>query len=390
MKKNFIIFAAIALAICSCNRNNNNNGQSQTLEARAEEEVLFGIGDLNHDGFWDSVVITMKEVYRNDVEEVAPVQGDGLKIFFGDKKGRYSLYRSYAINNHPDDSYAEWEGIIIDGEENLTIVDVSRTDDEQVYTYVLRYQDNDFYLTDFTMEYGTDEYNMEHYDFVNKSLETYTEWTEMDSDNSHFRIDTYELKDLPLKSLSEFKIGDKVCDFDEYVAHIDEDIFATSGTTKEELCPAEFNPSYEEGDLNRDGIDDLIVNVKNSRFAVYFKNSEGTYNFEVEGKSCDDWTEISAYEKDGNLMVYAFTESSKNYEFHYDDNGYFHLISFDQSMYWPDGGGSYYQFIDFVNGKRTEQEDDDPETTVDIPKTPLRVIEEFHFGNIDEIEDLCE
>jgi len=56
-------------------------------------------------------------------------------------------------------------------------------------------------------------------------------------------------------------------------------------------------------------------------------------------------------------------------------------------MDWPDGGGSYYQFIDFVNGKRIEREDDNPETTIDIPQNPLRVIEEFHFGNIDEVED---
>ena len=84
------------------------------------------------------------------------------------------------------------------------------------------------------------------------------------------------------------------------------------------------------------------------------------------------------------------TESSKTYTFRYDDRGYCHLLSFDQYMYWPDGGGSYYQYIDFVNGKRTEQVDEEPETTVDFPIRPLRVIEEFHFGNIIEVEELCE
>ena len=54
-------------------------------------------------------------------------------------------------------------------------------------------------------------------------------------------------------------------------------------------------------------------------------------------------------------------------------------------MVWPDGGGSYYQLIDFVNGKKTEQEDDKPATTVSIPKRNL-VFEEIHFGNMDEIE----
>lgn len=402
MKKYLLIFAALAFAFCSCNRNNSDsnkqdqNSQIQTnqiqdnqaldSEQPIDEDVLYGIGDLNHDGFMDSAVITWKEVLRNVDENVEPVQGDGLKIFFGNKEGKYSLYRSYAINNRPDDNYAEWESIIIDEEGNLNIVDKFRTDDDQFYYYVIRYQDNDFYLTDFTMEFGTDEYNLEHYDLVNKTLKKVTEWSEMDSDNYHNRTDEYELKDLPLKSLSEFKIGDQVCVFDEYVAHIDEEIFEYSGTTKEALCPAEYNPSYDEGDLNGDGVNDLIINVNNSRFAIYLKDSNGEYNLVFEGKSFDDWTEVEAYTDEGYLMVYAFTESSKTYTFRNDD-GYFHLISFEQSMEWPDGGGSYYQFIDYVNHKRTERVDDNPETTVDIPQNPLRVIEEFHFGNISEIED---
>lgn len=402
MKKYLLIFAALAFAFCSCNRNNSDsnkqdqNSQIQTnqiqdnqaldSEQPIDEDVLYGIGDLNHDGFMDSAVITWKEVLRNVDENVEPVQGDGLKIFFGNKEGKHSLYRSYAINNRPDDNYAEWESIIIDEEGNLNIVDKFRTDDDQFYYYVIRYQDNDFYLTDFTMEFGTDEYNLEHYDLVNKTLKKVTEWSEMDSDNYHNITDEYELKDLPLKSLSEFKIGDQVCVFDEYVAHIDEEIFEYSGTTKEALCPAEYNPSYDEGDLNGDGVNDLIINVNNSRFAIYLKDSNGEYNLVFEGKSFDDWTEVEAYTDEGYLMVYAFTESSKTYTFRNDD-GYFHLISFEQSMEWPDGGGSYYQFIDYVNHKRTERVDDNPETTVDIPQNPLRVIEEFHFGNISEIED---
>lgn len=144
------------------------------------------------------------------------------------------------------------------------------------------------------------------------------------------------------------------------------------------------------GDLNGDGIDDLVVNVNNARFDVYFKDHDGVYNLQYQGKSFDEWTEITAYIKDGNLMVYAFTESSKDYTFHYDDSGHFRLIAFDQFMNWPDGGGSYSQSFDFVNGKRTVQEDDDPAKTFDLPQIPLRVIEEIHFGNISEIEDLYE
>ena len=393
MKKHLLYFAALALAFCSCNNNNSNGNSDQTqnnAQPIMEEEVLSATGDLNHDGLMDSIVIAKKEVYHNLDDEVEPVEGDGLKIFFGDEKGDYSLFHNYAINNHPEELYANWDSIIIYDDGYLTIMDHFRSDDDNYYTYGIWFRDNDFYLTDFTMEYGTDEYNMQYYDMVDNRLKSYIEWHEMDSENYHHRTDWYDLKDIPQKSLSEFKIGDMVCDFNEYVEQIDEDIFEFTGTSKEELCPAEFNPTYEEADLNHDGINDLIINVNNARFAIYFRNSDGDYNFEFEGKSCDEWTEISAYEKDGNLMVYAFTESSKLYTFHYDDNGYCHLLSFEQSMYWPDGGGSYFQFIDFVNGKRTEQVDEEPDVTVDIPQRPLSVIEEFHFGNVSEIEDLIE
>ena len=393
MKKNLLILAALVLAFCSCERNGNKqeqNNQAITSEQYTEEEVLFGIGDLNNDGFMDSAVITLKEVYRDIDEEIVPVKGDGLKVFFGDSQGKYNLFRSYPINNHPDEIYACWNGIVIEEDGSLVIEDLYRTDDEVLYTYVLKYQDDDFYLTDFLKEYGTDDDNYEHYDLANKILTTEIEWHEMDTEIYHYRTDTYELKDTPLKKLSGFRIGDEVCDFYEEVDQIDEDIFETSGMTKEELCAAEYNPTYDEGDLNGDGINDLVINVNDSRFAVYFQYSDGGYFLEFQGKSCDDWTETSAYVDDGNLMVYAFTESSKLYTFRYDENGYCHLIAFEQSMYWPDGGGSYFQFIDFVNGKRTEQMDEEPEVTVDIPQRPLSVIEEFHFGNMNEIDQLIE
>lgn len=398
MKKSLFFFVALTLAFVSCNNSNKvnspaSNNPDQAIEqasSQSAEEVLFATGDLNGDGFQDSVVIAKNEVYRNFDEEVVPAEGDGLKVFFGDKNGNYSLYGSYPVNSRPDDLYANWESITIDENSHLIIAANFRTDGDVIYTYALKHMEDDFYLTNFSMEYGTDEDNFEHYDLVNHTLVVEIDWHEMDTENYHHRTDTYELKDLPLKRLSEFKIGDEVCDFYDYVENIDEDIFEYSGTDKDALCHAEYTPDNAEGDLNGDGIDDLVVNVNNSRFAVYFKNSDGVYNLMCQGKSFDDWTETTAYIRDGNLMVYAFTESSKDYTFHYDDSGYFRLIAFDQYMDWPDGGGSYSQSFDFVNGKRTVQEDDNPAQTSDLPQIPLRVFEEIHFGNIEEIEAFYE
>lgn len=393
MKRIIIILAALAFVFYSCGSNGNNNieqAQTNPPQPIAEGEVLSATGDLNHDGLMDSVVIARKEVYHDLNEGVESIKGDGFKIFFGNENGEYSLFQKYAINNHSEEFYADWDSITIYEDGYLTIMDHFRTDDDNYYTYGLWYRDNDFYLTDFTMEFGTDEYNLQYYNLVDNRLKCYIEWHEMDTENYHHRTDWYDLKDLPQKSLSEFKIGDMVCDFYELVTHIDEDIFEYSGTDKEALCHADYAPDNDEGDLNGDGIDDLVINVNNSRFAVYFKDSDGVYNLQCQGKSCDEWTEITAYTRDGNLMVYAYTESSKDYTFHYDNSGYFRLIAFDQSMYWPDGGGSYSQSFDFVNGKRTIQEDDNPAKVVDLPNIPLRVIEEIHFGNIEEIEELYE
>lgn len=405
MKKTTIISAALALALCSCGSGNNqpleqNQSKLEQPDTEVVEEVtsfafddlvsdevddFFAVGDLNHDGIQDLAFVARNEVLRNQNEGIEPVQGDGLRIYFGDADGRYTLFNKYAVNTHPDDFYANWSNLAIGDEGLLFIQEGYATDGEVVQNYYLKYMDDDFYLTSFVMTYGVDDDNVVNYDLVNKKLVVDVDWHEMDTEIYHHRTDTYDLKDIPLKKLSDFKIGDEVCTFDEYVEDDGLDIFETSGKTKEELCASEHNPTYEEGDLNNDGVLDLVVNALNSTFAVYYKDASGSYNMMLQGKSFDKYTETYAYMEDGDLVVDATTESGKSYTFRDNGYGYWRLIEFEQSMEWPDGGGSYYQLIDFVNGKRTEQEDDKPATTVDIPKRNL-VFEEIHFGNMDEIE----
>ena len=405
MKKITIIAAAIALALCSCGSNNNQPKEQEQNKVEqdvpqaveeisalgyddivsGEEDDFFALGDLNHDGIQDLAFVARNEVLRNQNEGIEPVQGDGLRIYFGDADGRYTLFNKYAVNTHPDEFFANWNNLAIGDDGLLFIQEGYATDGEVVQNYYLKYMDDDFYLTSFVMTYGVDDDNVVNYDLVNKKLVVDVDWHEMDTDINHHRTDTYEMKDVPLKKLSDFKIGDEVCTFDEYVEDDGLDIFETSGKTKEELCASEHNPTYEEGDLNNDGVLDLVVNALNSTFAVYYKDASGSYNMMLQGKSFDKYTETYAYMEDGDLVVNATTESEKSYTFRDNGYGYWRLIEFEQSMEWPDGGGSYYQLIDFVNGKKTEQEDDKPATTVSIPKRNL-VFEEIHFGNMDEIE----
>ena len=405
MKKITIIAAAIALALCSCGSNNNQPKEQEQNKVEqdvpqaveeisalgyddivsGEEDDFFALGDLNHDGIQDLAFVARNEVLRNQNEGIEPVQGDGLRIYFGDADGRYTLFNKYAVNTHPDEFFANWNNLAIGDDGLLFIQEGYATDGEVVQNYYLKYMDDDFYLTSFVMTYGVDDDNVVNYDLVNKKLVVDVDWHEMDTDINHHRTDTYEMKDVPLKKLSDFKIGDEVCTFDEYVEDDGLDIFETSGKTKEELCASEHNPTYEEGDLNNDGVLDLVVNALNSTFAVYYKDASGSYNMMLQGKSFDKYTETYAYMEDGDLVVNATTESEKSYTFRDNGYGYWRLIEFEQSMEWPDGGGSYYQLIDFVNGKKTEQEDDKPATTVNIPKRNL-VFEEIHFGNMDEIE----
>lgn len=405
MKKTTIISAALALVLCSCGTGNNqpqeqNQSKLEQPDTEVVEEVtsfafddlvsnevddFFAVGDLNNDGIKDLAIVARNEVYRNQDEGIEPVQGDGLRIYFGDADGRYTLFKKYAVNTHPDEFYANWSNLAIGDDGQLFIQEGYATDGEVVQNYYLKYMDDDFYLNSFSATYGVDDDNALVFDVVNKEVIVSVDWHEMDTDINHHRTDTYEMKDVPLKKLSDFKIGDEVCTFDEYVEDDGLDIFETSGKTKEELCASEHNPTYEEGDLNNDGVLDLVVNALNSTFAVYYKDASGSYNMMLQGKSFDKYTETYAYMEDGDLVVDATTESGKSYTFRDNGYGYWRLIEFEQSMEWPDGGGSYYQLIDFVNGKRTEQEDDKPATTVDIPKRNL-VFEEIHFGNMDEIE----
>ena len=403
MKKSYIIFAALAIALCSCGGNNNQT-QNETQQPVApvedsvqacafedivpsDESVLYAKGDLNNDGIEDVAVVAKNEVFRN--EEIEPVQGDGLRIYFGDADGHYALFNKYAVNTRPDDFFADWRSLDIDKEGNLVVEAVYATDDEAIQTYVMKFVDNDFYLTDYTLVSGVDDDNTVHYDLLNKTVTVDVDWHEMDTEIYHHRTDTYELKEMPQKKLSDFRIGDEVCSFDECVKDDGLNVFSLEGSTKEELCSSEYDPSYDEGDLNGDGINDLVVNALGRTFAVYYKDDSDHYHLVFHGKSFDNDTETMAYIEGSDLVVNATTESSKDYTFRENGYGYFRLIAFDQSMEWPDGGGSYYQSIDFVNGERTEQENDKPATTVNIPKrTP--VIEEIHFGNMDEIERLCE
>ncbi len=407
MKKVSIISAAVALALCSCGSGNNQPQEQNQVQNKVEQTVtqvveeatsfafddlvsnevddFFALGDLNNDGIKDLAIVARNEVYRNQDEGIEPVQGDGLRIYFGDADGRYTLFKKYAVNTHPDDLYANWSNMAIGDDGLLFIQEGYATDGEVVQNYYLKYMDDDFYLNSFSTTFGVDDDNDINYDLVNKKLVVDVDWHEMDTDINHHRTDMYDLKDIPMKKLSDFKIGDEVCAFDEYVEDDGLNIFEVSGKTKEELCASEHNPTYEEGDLNNDGVLDLVVNALNSTFAVYFGDSFGSYNMMFQGKSFDRDTETYAYIEEGNLIVNATTESEKSYTFRDNGYGYYRLLEFEQSMVWPDGGGSYYQLIDFVNGKRTEQVDEKPATTVNIPKRNL-VFEEIHFGNMDEID----
>lgn len=403
----YFILLATVFAMCSCGGNGGQNqNQSpnpsqpvqpteQVVETEkaltlddlipTETEVFSATGDLNYDGIEDVAIIAKNEVYRNQDEGIEPVQGDGLRIYFGDAEGHYTLFKNYAVNTHPDEFFANWNDLTIGDNGQLCIQEAFATDGEVVQNYYLKYLDDDFYLNSYSTTYGVDDDNTLVFDVVNKEVIVSVDWHEMDTDINHHRTDTYEMKDVPMKKLSDFKIGDEVCSFEEYVEDDGLNVFAHSGNAKEELCSAEYDPTYEEGDLNNDGVLDLVVNALNSTFAVYYKDPMGGYHMEFQGKSFDKYTETYAYIEEGNLIVNSTTESGKTYTFRDNGYGYYRLLEFEQSMVWPDGGGSYYQRIDFVNGTRLEQEDDKPATTVNIPKRAI-VIEEIHFGNMDEIE----
>lgn len=402
MKKQVIVIVAIAFALCSCGGSNNQTqngseqptvqvaGSTQTFAFKdivpADEEVLFAKGDLNNDGIEDVAVIARNEVYRSRDEEIEPVKGEGLRIYFGDSNGKYALFNTCAVNSHPDEFFADWHSLTIDNEGNLVIVENYATDGETIQTYVLKYLDDDFYLTDFITVFGVDDDNTLHYDLLNKTVVTDVDWHEMDTEIYHHRTDTCDLKDIPLKKLSDFSIGDEVYWFGECVKDDGLDIFKYSGSTKEELCQEKYHPTYEEGDLDEDGDYDLVVNALNATFAVYYKDND-TYRMMFQGKRYDKNTKTDAYFEEGNLIVNASSESSMAYVFRDNGYGYFRLVELWLGDELPNGESKNI-FVDFVNCQKSEWKDSESATTVDLTNCPQKVFEEFHFGDMDEIEQL--
>ena len=120
MKKTTIISAALALALCSCGTGNNqpqeqNQSKLEQPDTEVVEEVtsfafddlvsdevddFFAVGDLNNDGIKDLAIVARNEVYHNQDEGIEPVQGDGLRIYFGDADGRFTLFKKYAVNHN--------------------------------------------------------------------------------------------------------------------------------------------------------------------------------------------------------------------------------------------------------------------------------------------------
>ena len=399
-----MIAVSAALALCSCGGNNhhkqNENQQpvapvEELVQAYAFEEIVpdldevhVATGDLNRDGIEDVAVITSNEVYRNMEEEIVPVSGDGLRIYFGDENGRYTLFNHYAVNTHPDELFDKWSNMAIGDDGLLFIQEIYNTDGEAVQNYYMKYMDDDFYLTSYILTFSGDDDNVVNWDLINKKLVVDVDWHEMDTEIYHHRTDTYELKDVPLKKLSDFRIGDEVCSFDEYVVDDGLDIFEYSGTSKEELCSEKYHPTYEEGVLD-ERVSGLVVNALNRTFAFYYKiQGEENYHLNCIGKGWNKDTKVEAYLEEGNLIVNATSDRSMSYTFRDNGYGYYRLVEFEQIKSLHDG--LYHQVFDFVNCTKMEWTEGDEATPVKLSNCPQKVFEEFHFGDINEIEQLIE
>lgn len=405
-----IAIISVALALCSCGAGNNQTQeqkQEQTNVEQAvapvaeevtslgfddlvtgEEDDFFAQGDLNHDGIEDLAVIARKETHRDRSGGIEPVKGDGLRIYFGDADGRYTLFNTYAVNTHPEDFFADWSNMLISADGDLFIQETYDTDGEVIQNYYVLFMDDEFYLTSYVVSYRSDDDNVINYDLVNKTLTVDVDWHEMDTDINHHRTDTYELKDVPLKKLSDFKIGDEVCSFDEYVEDDGLDVFKYQGNTKEELCSAKYHPTYEEGGLN-ERTSGLVVNALNKAFAFYYKiQDDEEYHLNFIGKGCDKDTKVEAYLEEGNLIVNAISDRSMSYTFRDNGYGYYRLVEFEQIKNLHDG--LYHQVFDFVNCTKMEWTEGDEATPVKLSNCPEKVFEEFHFGDISEIDQLIE
>jgi len=165
--------------------------------------------------------------------------------------------------------------------------------------------------------------------------------------------------------------------------------FSQSGKYPIQLYAVRDDDQISTADINGDGIEDLVINDNDYKeFAVYFKDKKGVYNRQMIGKrppEDDDEGELTASADKGGIIVSAFYESEKTYDFRY-EKGDFYLYNYSQSMEWPDDGGSEYYEIDFVKHKVI-----DNDTTYSVPAYPLKKISEVPLGwwTITEIYSGC-
>ena len=189
MRKKIIISALTLLACIGANANWTKNTAKPERELYTAGKENVTRGDFDKDGATDLAVYDSKS----------------LSLYFSNGYAKYILHDTYKVDNEYADSRITNVSVNAKG---VLRIETEWTNDRGASgtdTYTIRYQDNDFYLIGYDCTYNppaSKSYNLLTYKVI-----TIDGFSEEDGEKH-----TGTLQKLPLRKLSQIKIGEYKCD----------------------------------------------------------------------------------------------------------------------------------------------------------------------------------
>lgn len=145
------------------------------------------------------------DINQDSIEDLVRYDSEYLTVYCFDAKNAVTFEKTFTIQNENDKSRIESVSIFADDimvihTEWINSRGASGSDD-----YIVRYQDDDLYLIGYNCQYQP--YTVESYNLL-----TYQKTTETGLREGDMKKTTSTLKRLPLKKLSDIKIGEYNCE----------------------------------------------------------------------------------------------------------------------------------------------------------------------------------
>lgn len=240
-----------------------------------DEQTTTAEGDMNKDGIKDLVI---------GVPE-------GIAIYWG-KNGGYTLYNTYSApqgereNAKITRSHSITSKGVLRIENTLTITDPEQGSIQIDLIYLMRYQDNDFYMIGGKLGITQDKV------YIGYSINTLTNTIIAQDKNNDAVSDPLKIPEIPLKSISEIQFGNPKF-FDQYidsaVANNDDEISKDFFAFHILKQMAELEDQNENPSIHTESAKQLVGQLYAENGMAWGKKAHQYFNFYWQH---DDQTEV--------------------------------------------------------------------------------------------------